>query len=143
MDLVEHEGDFQGEVVSSSWVREALTEGDVAAAAYCLGRPYRLILENNTSTIDNNNSSTSTDGGLLGVGRKLVYMNQPPAVGQYNVLAHVTKPGEAVHHVNYGSTAHVVLGEHGDIEVRDSTMNNSLLNVPLGGMLVLDFLEKC
>ena len=132
MDLVEHEGDFQGEVVSSSWVREALAEGDVAAAAYCLGRPYRLILENTSSgngSIDV--SSTSTD--------TLVYLNQPPAVGQYNCLAHVVESGNAVQHVNHGSPVHVVLGEHGEIQA-SSTINK--LIVPQGGMLVLDFLDK-
>jgi FAD synthetase len=129
VDLVEHEGELQGEVVSSSWVREALAEGDVAAAAYCLGRPYRLILENASS-----DSIHITENA-----NKFIYANQPPAVGQYNVLAHVVKPGEAVQHVSQGSTAQVVLAEHGEILV---DINKELIVAPQGGMLVLDFLEK-
>jgi hypothetical protein len=135
VDLVEHEGDFQGEVVSSSWVREALAEGDVAAAAYCLGRPYRLILENNSTDSTSINISSENSN-------KLVYANQPPAAGLYNCLAHVVEAGRAVQHVSHGSTAHAVLGEHGEIQVVGGVSKTELIVVPQGGMLVLDFLEK-
>jgi len=143
VDLVEHEGDFQGEVVSSSWVREALAEGDVSAAAYCLGRPYRLILENSNSSDSGMNNSIQNAGTAT---RKLGYLNQPPGTGQYNCLAHVVDPGKAVQHVSQGSPALVILGEHGEIQVVEASSNNSSsmrkeVAVLPGGMLVVDFLK--
>lgn len=147
VDLVEHEGDFQGEVVSSSWVREALAEGDVASAAYCLGRPYRLILENTNSSGDSNSGTNTNRVNASTATSKLVYLNQPPGTGQYNCLAHVVDPGKAVQHVSQGSPAVVRVGEHGEIQVVEggsnsssSSMNKEVV-VPPGGMLVVDFVE--
>ncbi|KAL4539620.1 hypothetical protein Ndes2437B_g02016 [Nannochloris sp. 'desiccata'] len=144
VDLVEHERDFQGEVVSSSWVREALQEGDVASAAYCLGRPYRLILGNSTSSGDSGSITNNNIVDACTATRKFEFLNQPPGTGQYKCLVHVVDPGKAVQHVNQGSPALVILGEHGEIQVVEgsSSRMKEELAVPPGGMLVIDFLEK-
>ena len=107
VDLVEHEGELEGEVVSSSRVREALAAGDVETAAYCLGRPYRLVMEQNTHEIkksgdegENNNVSVLSNNGSVVYVRRELFANQPPAIGQYTALAHIVGGGEALKQVH-------------------------------------------
>lgn len=164
VDLVEHDGELVGDVVSSSWVREALAEGDVAAAGYALGRPYRLVMGNNVinnvlgSSTENSTSSTtsgsaskegaaesngSTQKGSSGrLGENPLFYpssalaNQPPARGRYEVLAHVVPPGADMPHINEGATGIVIITESG-VELGEGLVN---LRVPPDSQLAVDFI---
>ena len=168
VDLVEHDGDLLGEVVSSSWVREALAEGDVAAAAYALDRPYRLVINNNNVINQVLGNTSSTESSSLGVdsassanneqqtgenSQKLAgkltkgclsfpssaFMNQPPAPGHYEVLAHVVLTGRDMPHVDEGTTGQILITDHG-LELADGLKDS--LNVRAESQLALDFITQ-
>ena len=68
--------------VSSSRVRHALAHGDVADAALCLDRPYRLV----ASLAEDPATSALPDGAALRLPAAAL-LNQPPAPGRYAVRA--------------------------------------------------------
>lgn len=67
--------------VSSSRVRHALVAGDMADAAACLGRPYRLV-----ASLAEAASSALPDGPALRLPAAAL-LNQPPGPGTYKVQA--------------------------------------------------------
>lgn len=85
------------DIVSSSRIRHALAEGDVVTAAYCLDRPYRLV-------VDFKGYST----GLMHFGGS-VFNNQPPAAGRYKALLHVAASGWDICHVEQGYPCEIVI----------------------------------
>ena len=70
------------EAASSSRVRHALAHGDMADAALCLDRPYRLV----ASMADDPTSTMLTDGAALRLPASSL-CNQPPRPGTYEVVA--------------------------------------------------------
>lgn len=68
--------------VSSSRIRHALAHGDVADAALCLDRPYRLV----ASLAEDPATSALPDGAALRLPAAAL-LNQPPAPGRYAVDA--------------------------------------------------------
>ena len=72
------------EAASSSRVRQALAHGDMADAALCLDRPYRLV----ASLADDPASSMLADGAALRLPASSL-CNQPPRPGRYSVAASV------------------------------------------------------
>lgn len=70
------------EAASSSRVRHALAHGDMADAALCLDRPYRLV----ASMADDPTSTMLTDGAALRLPTSSL-CNQPPRPGTYEVVA--------------------------------------------------------
>ena len=73
------------EAVSSSRVRHALAAGDMADAAMCLGRPYRLV-----ASLADAASSAEVDGDAALRLPSTALLNQPPRCGHYRVHAAVT-----------------------------------------------------
>ena len=72
------------EAASSSRVRHALAHGDMADAALCLDRPYRLV----ASLADDPARTMLADGAALRLPASAL-RNQPPRPGRYAVLAGV------------------------------------------------------
>lgn len=72
------------QAVSSSRVRHALAAGNMADAAECLGRPYRLV-----ASLAEAASSTLPDGAALRLPSS-AFLNQPPCPGRYHAEAAVT-----------------------------------------------------
>lgn len=72
------------DAVSSSRIRHALAAGDVADAALCLGRPYRLV-----AALADAATSALPDGPALRLPAAAL-LNQPPRPGRYQVRAVLT-----------------------------------------------------
>ncbi len=73
------------EAASSSRVRRALAHGDMADAALCLDRPYRLV-----ASIADDPASTMLAGGAALRLPASSLCNQPPRPGRYAVVATLT-----------------------------------------------------
>lgn len=120
------------EAVSSSRVRRALTIGDMADAALCLDRPYRLV----ASLTEGPATSALPDGLALRLPAAAL-LNQPPRPGSYPVLAAVAGE-ETLHEVV--PARQVVLG----VDKAGLTVHgcgDMLAALPLGAAhLTLDFL---
>jgi FAD synthase len=116
------------EAVSSSRVREALAAGDLRAAAACLGRPYRLVVD-----LPGEGQGDAGSGGVMRLPAS-AYNNQPPGRGAYRVEAQVAAAAALdLPHVGGGRQVEVRLLE-GALEVPAAAVGR----VP-GGKLLLDF----
>jgi len=122
---------WEGEVVSSSRVRDALEAGDIRQATGCLGRPYRLA-----------NVVVHGDGRGRDIGVPTANLSPPPgrlipAGGIYACVAHTAHLGEHPAVVNIG-TRPTFVKDGLVIEAHLLDFNADLYNQ----VLVLDFIAR-
>jgi hypothetical protein len=102
--------------VSSSRVRQALARGDLADAAACLGRPYRLV-----ASLANAAGSVTPASSSVGATLRLpatALLNQPPCPGCYPVVASLTG-AETLQQLGQAVKAEVEIDEAG-VSLRDN-----------------------
>jgi hypothetical protein len=141
VDLVEHEGAMDGETVSSSWVREALGAGDVEAAAYCLGRPYRLVVQEgiDIKAVPEDIVAVEIENSREGLEIKGWFGNQPPASGRYIAMVQAAAAEERLlGHVEAGVMAEVEVGE-GRVRVAGLPPTVATAAAQPSARLVIDF----
>lgn len=112
-----------GEVVSSSRVRNALSVGDMQEVTDLLGRPYRLVLSASEAKISASKCPCLPKSGAH---------NQPPAVGQYKAMGSYV-PWSNVLHAGAGSSVQVVVSTDA-VEIQGLELGNKA-----NALVTLDF----
>ena len=113
-----------GEVVSSSRVRDALSTGNMSEVTDLLGRSYRLVL---------NSAEANLNGPTCLCVPKRGSQNQPPSMGQYKALGYSVQENALLAHVGAGSPVNVVVTTDAiEIEGLDSDLKPN-------STVVLDF----
>ena len=122
--------------ISSSIVRKALALGDMGTAEFCLGRPYRLVVD----VSELRHELLETDEAIcLPV---QAFLNQPPCPGTYEVQAYVAQEENELPLDEGG--VHIEVGiEHDCLRIRSKTSKESFMELLQVGSTMSTSQKNC